>query len=337
MYASFTKSTVTHRGFNYSFVAIEPDSSSLKPTLVFLHGFPSSLYDWHYQIEYFHAKGYGLVVPDLLGYGGTDKPIEQEAYGLKDISQDVMDVINSLPWTKTTQLIVVSHDWGAALHSRLNIYYQSDPRLIASAFLVVGGLQLVTTPRTDFDIVLPYLKQTFGGELIAYQEFLSRVPDATEVIEKNIDSFIDVFFPPDYDSWKTTLTVRGATEQWIRSDKRAFRGSYLTAEDAEEMKSTLLAGGMTGPLNWYRAYNNGVWYSQDKELVGKDIKNEHPVLYIGATRDSVCTPAFNMPITKQLNTNVEVSEIDAGHWIYFEKPDELNRKLEAFFNNIAVP
>lgn len=30
------------------------------------------------------------------------------------------------------------------------------------------------------------------------------------------------------------------------------------------MKRTLLVGGLTGPLNWYRAYNNGVWYSQDK-------------------------------------------------------------------------
>ena len=53
----------------------------------------------------------------------------------------------------------------------------------------MGGLSLVTAPQTDFDVVLPYLKQTFGGELIAYQEFLARAPDAAQVIEKNVSLF----------------------------------------------------------------------------------------------------------------------------------------------------
>jgi len=64
------------------------------------------------------------------------------------------------------------------------------------------------------------------------------------------------------------------------------------------------------------------FFDKIAELVGKDIKIEHPVLYIGATRDSVCTPAVNTPITRQLNANLDLAEIDAGHWIYFEKASQ---------------
>jgi hypothetical protein len=35
-------------------------------------------------------------------------------------------------------------------------------------------------------------------------------------------------------------------------------------KDAEEMKQSLLAGGMTGPINWYKAANDGVWYEEEK-------------------------------------------------------------------------
>ena len=54
-YKQFSKNVATERGFNYNFVAIEPIAQ--KPTLVFLHGFPSHSNDWHHQIDYFQAKG----------------------------------------------------------------------------------------------------------------------------------------------------------------------------------------------------------------------------------------------------------------------------------------
>jgi hypothetical protein len=50
----------------------------------------------------------------------------------------------------------------------------------------VAGIHPVAYPRTDFDKLLPAVKEQFGREIWAYQEFFARAPDAAEVIEKNV-------------------------------------------------------------------------------------------------------------------------------------------------------
>lgn len=67
-----------------------------KPYILFLHGFPDSSFSWRHQIGYFSNRGYGLIVPDLLGYGGTSKPEEVEAYRLKKMSEEVVGILSSL-------------------------------------------------------------------------------------------------------------------------------------------------------------------------------------------------------------------------------------------------
>lgn len=79
-----------------------------KPTLLFIHGFPSSSFDWHRQVAYFEPKGYGLIVPDTLGYGGTSKPQEPEAFRWKLQAQDLIDVLDA---EKPATVIGIGHDW----------------------------------------------------------------------------------------------------------------------------------------------------------------------------------------------------------------------------------
>ena len=65
-----------------------------KLTVLFLHGFPSSAYDWRRQFAYFAALGYGVLAPDLLGYGGTDKPADVEAYTLKTQAREIVELLD---------------------------------------------------------------------------------------------------------------------------------------------------------------------------------------------------------------------------------------------------
>jgi soluble epoxide hydrolase/lipid-phosphate phosphatase len=67
-----------------------------KPSILFLHGFPSSSYDWREQFQYFHSKGYGIVAPDLLGYGGTDHPSDINAFRLKKMAKEIMALLDCL-------------------------------------------------------------------------------------------------------------------------------------------------------------------------------------------------------------------------------------------------
>lgn len=47
-------------------------------------------------------------MPDLLGYGGTDKPKELEAYKLKTMWTDVVSILDAVGVEK---VLVVGHDW----------------------------------------------------------------------------------------------------------------------------------------------------------------------------------------------------------------------------------
>jgi pimeloyl-ACP methyl ester carboxylesterase len=60
------------------------------PYILFLYGWPSSSYDWRYQVEYFSPEGYGVTAPDLLGYGGTDTPADLDQYRFKLLSDEIV-------------------------------------------------------------------------------------------------------------------------------------------------------------------------------------------------------------------------------------------------------
>lgn len=98
---SLYKFHTTTRGYNYSYYFSPPpdtasaESESEKPFLVFLHGFPSTSNDWQHQVDYFHSEGYGLLVPDMLGYGGTSKPSEADAYVSSGLTQDIIDLMDA--------------------------------------------------------------------------------------------------------------------------------------------------------------------------------------------------------------------------------------------------
>ena len=94
------------RGLSYHY--FYSPAASGKPTLLLIHGFPSLAVDWHNQITYFKAKGYGLVVPDMLGYGGTDKPEEYTQYLHSLLARDLIDILDH---EEVTNVIAVGHDW----------------------------------------------------------------------------------------------------------------------------------------------------------------------------------------------------------------------------------
>ena len=110
MEASLYKDITTSRGFKYHYY-YSPAADS-KPTILFIHGFPCTSLDWRKQVPFFKEKGYGLIVPDLLGYGGTDKPAETTAYQLSKMATDLVNILDA---EKVDKVISVGHDWYSSL------------------------------------------------------------------------------------------------------------------------------------------------------------------------------------------------------------------------------
>jgi pimeloyl-ACP methyl ester carboxylesterase len=62
-----------------------------KTTILFIHGFPYTTNIWRKHVAYFETRGFGCVVPDMLGLGQTDKPHNPEE------SQDLSSKLGRYP------------------------------------------------------------------------------------------------------------------------------------------------------------------------------------------------------------------------------------------------
>ena len=61
-------------------VGIEYDVTGEGPPVVLLHGFPDSGRLWRHQVPVLAEAGFTVIVPDMRGYGRSDKPLEVGAY-----------------------------------------------------------------------------------------------------------------------------------------------------------------------------------------------------------------------------------------------------------------
>ena len=93
-------------------VGIEYEVTGEGPPVVLLHGFPDSGRLWRHQVPALAEAGFQVIVPDLRGYGRSDKPEDIEAYSLMRLAGDVMAILADQQIPRAN---VVGHDWGAAL------------------------------------------------------------------------------------------------------------------------------------------------------------------------------------------------------------------------------
>jgi hypothetical protein len=92
-FPSLAKKTRLSDGTTYGYVVVPPFHPS-KTTFFLLHGFPSSCYDWRHQIIGLQKEGYGVIAPDLLGYGDADKPSDLNAYRFKTMCDQMVEIMD---------------------------------------------------------------------------------------------------------------------------------------------------------------------------------------------------------------------------------------------------
>ena len=93
-------------------VGVEYQVSGEGRPVVLLHGFPDSGRLWRHQVPALVEARFQVIVPDLRGYGRSDKPEQVEAYAMSLLAGDVLAVIGQLGLDRAH---VVGHDWGAAV------------------------------------------------------------------------------------------------------------------------------------------------------------------------------------------------------------------------------
>jgi pimeloyl-ACP methyl ester carboxylesterase len=161
---------------NHTYTYIHHPPTSPKPTILLLHGFPSTSYDWRHQIAHFTAQGYGILAPDLLGYGRTSKPIALAAYKTKSMASEIIEILDHEGISKVHG---VGHDTGCTLLSRLADYFPE--RLLSCSFLDVPYMK----PGVHFDLetVNTGTRSVMGFERFGYLEFFVR-DEAGDVLDR---------------------------------------------------------------------------------------------------------------------------------------------------------
>ena len=96
-----------------------PSDGSL---MVFIHGWPELSIVWQAQREYFAAKGWRSIAPDMRGYGGSSVHKSISDYTIKEITEDMVELHDELGGRPA---VWVGHDWGSPIVWSLAAHHPS--------------------------------------------------------------------------------------------------------------------------------------------------------------------------------------------------------------------
>ncbi|KAL4990618.1 Alpha/Beta hydrolase protein [Aspergillus falconensis] len=304
----------------YSYAHCPATNASL-PTILFLHGFPSSSYDWRHQVQFFTQSGYGVLAPDLLGYGGTAKPSTMESYKAKSMAAEVVEILDH---ERIDKVHAVGHDTGCSLLSRLVNYY-SD-RLLSCTFLSVP----YSRPGDYFDLaaVNSLTRQVLGYERFGYLEFFTR-PGAGDILDQHPDSFFTLFYPQDPELWVEHVGPAGAMERWLLQDQKAPQPAYISEEE-RKIHQDIMRDSHGPCLNWYHALVKNI-NEQDELEAAIDPALSMPVLMVCPRPTKLELPGVEEQM-RQVASDLTFRRVStAGHWLQLEARDEINNLLKGFY------
>ncbi len=137
------------------------DEGNSEETLVILHGYPTSSYDY-YKVLPELSKKYRVIIYDHLGFGFSDKPLDY-SYSLIEQADVALQLWKQLGLTKVTLL---AHDYGTSVcteilarHNKQQTDLQIDKLILSngSAHIELSKLLLIQK----------LLKNKFTGKHIA--------------------------------------------------------------------------------------------------------------------------------------------------------------------------
>jgi pimeloyl-ACP methyl ester carboxylesterase len=85
------------------------DTAGEGPAVLLVHGFPDSRAVWRHQVGPLAEAGFRVIVPDLRGFGASERPVGVEHYRVTLLVDDLLELLDDEP------AHVVGHDWGAGI------------------------------------------------------------------------------------------------------------------------------------------------------------------------------------------------------------------------------
>jgi soluble epoxide hydrolase / lipid-phosphate phosphatase len=298
-----TDSRVSHhnttlRGKTYHYMLAKPQGE-YKGTILLIHGWPDLGLSWRYQVPLLAALGLQVVVPDMLGYGGTDAPDEIEPYSLKQVSSDMAELAAQV--APGEQIILGGHDWGGMLVWRMTQWF---PDLIRAVFSVCTPFVPTSPVLIDVDQIGNYLPN------FAYQKQLAG-PELPERLttEPKIRQFLTGMYGGRGPNKEPAFSVSSGV-LWENLDLLG-PSPLFSKEEMDYYVEQYTKKGLRGPTNWYRT--RPVNFEEEKELLANPKKIAQPSLHIAAKADAALPPAMAEGMEKHFE-DLTKKTVDGSHW-----------------------
>jgi pimeloyl-ACP methyl ester carboxylesterase len=289
------------------------------PLVILVHGFPQGWYLWRRQIAPLVAAGYCVAVPDMRGYGGSDRPAAVEDYNIVELCRDVDGIASALGAETYT---VVGHDWGALVAWHTALLYRARVRGVVG--MGVPYVRLRRGALTD---------QANFGDRFWYIAYFQEPDRAETELERDVRRSLRMMFAALGGSaggvWLGQLQhPRSAGLLDCLVDPPRLP-EWLTEDDLDYYTAQFRESGFRGPINWYRNIDRNLDLTPQLETA----PIEQPALFIAGANDPVLgyLPGFVDSMDALVpNLRAKILVPGAGHWVQVEQPDVVNRALLEF-------
>ena len=267
------------------------------PPVVLVHGFPESHRTWREVAARLDAR-FRLIMPDLRGFGQSDRPPDVAAYAAETLIADIFALADAL---NIDRFALVGHDWGGAIAWAAAL--RGDPR--------IERLAIINSPH-------PLI---FQRSLIEDEE------------QRAGSQYIRAFRDPKMESG---IEAMGFPTFFEKSFSKHVDLAKIPAEERQRyIDDWSRPGALTAMLNWYRASHIVVPTPGEHVPMPAWIerglpKLKIPVRVIWGLEDKALLP-IQLEGIGEVGDDVDVFPLKGvGHFAPWEAPDQVAEALAPF-------
>lgn len=267
------------------------------PPAILLHGFPESHRTWRSIVPLLEGN-VRLVMPDLRGFGASDRPQDVADYAADTLIADIFALADALG---IDRFALVGHDWGGAMAWAAAL--RGNGR--------ITKLGIVNSPHP-----------------LIFQKSL--VEDAAQ---RAASQYIRAFRDPDFEKFVEGIGYEAFFDKSFRS--HVDLASIPPAERQRYIDDWSRPGALTAMLNWYRA--SAIFVPKVGEQaampdwIARGLPRLHvPVRVIWGLEDKALLPV-QLEGIGEVGDEVEVFPLKGvGHFAPWEAPDQVAAALGPF-------
>jgi pimeloyl-ACP methyl ester carboxylesterase len=256
---------------------------------ILLHGFPDGAELWSRQVDALAKAGSLAVAPDLRGYGLSDAPADKESYSLDHLVDDVAALIKAFGRESAH---VAGHDWGAVVAWFFAARHPEMTKTL-TALSVGHPAALAAASKDDDD---QQARSRYVGLFLLEGK-------AERVLAED-----------DYRRLRLTWSIGPNPEAVPRPVVEHFT------------RSLARPGRLTAALNYYRANLTAVGAAWEGLANIGPIAT--PTVLLWGDQDPALGRRGAHDTRTYMEGEYELRVLEgAGHWLNFDRPDEVSRAL----------